>query len=53
MGREKRLKLVIDGDNRKNDEIALDLLNQNKHINDVADELEVSVSTVLGYVMII
>lgn len=47
---KKRLKLVIDGDNRKNDEIALDLLNQNKHINDVADELEVSVSTVLGYV---
>ena len=48
--KKKRLKLVIDGDNRKNDEIALDLLNQNKHINDVADELEVSVSTVLGYV---
>ena len=47
---KKRLKLVIDGDSRKNDEIALDLLNQNKHINDVADELEVSVSTVLGYV---
>ena len=47
---KKRLKLVIDGDNRKNDEIALDLLNQNKHINDVADELEVSASTVLGYV---
>lgn len=47
---KKRLKLVLDGDNRKNDEIALDLLNQNKDINDVADELEISVSTVLGYV---
>ena len=47
---KKRLKLVIDGDSRKNDEIALDLLNQNKHINDIASELEISVSTVLGYI---
>ena len=47
---KKRLKLVLDGDSRKNDEIALDLLNQNKDINDVADELEISVSSVLGYV---
>ena len=47
---KKRLKLVLDGDSRKNDEVALDLLNQNKDINDVADELEISVSTVLGYV---
>ena len=47
---KKRLKLVIDGDSRKNDEIALDLLNQNKDINDVANELEISASTVLGYI---
>ena len=47
---KKRLKLVLDGDSRKNDEIALDLLNQNKDINDVSDELEISVSTVLGYI---
>lgn len=47
---KKRLKLVLDGDSRKNDEIALDLLNQNKNINEVADELEISVSTVLGYI---
>ena len=38
---KKRLKLVLDGDSRKNDEIALDLLNQNK---------DISVSRVLGYV---
>ena len=43
-------KLVLDWDSRINDEISLDLLNQNKDINDVADELEISVSTVLGYV---
>ncbi len=47
---KKRLKLILDGDNRKNDEIALDLLNQGKSINDVSEELEVSLSTVLGYV---
>ena len=47
---KKRLKLVLDGDSRKNEEIALDLLNQNKDIKDVSEELEVSVSTVLGYV---
>ncbi len=47
---KKRLKLVLDGDSRKNDEIALDLLNQNKDINEVADDLEISVSTILGYI---
>ncbi len=47
---KKRLKLILDGDNRKNDEIALDLLNQGKSIEDVSDELEISVSTILGYV---
>lgn len=47
---KKRLKLVIDGDSRKNDEIALDLLNQNKDIKEVSDELEISISTTLGYI---
>lgn len=47
---KKKLKLVLDGDSRKNDEIALDLLNQGKSIKEVCDEIEVSTSTVLGYV---
>lgn len=47
---KKRLKLIIDGENRKNEEIALDLLNQGKEINEISDQLEVSVSTILGYV---
>ena len=47
---KKRLKLVIDGDSRKNDEIALDLLNQKKDIKEVSDELEISISTTLGYI---
>ncbi|MGL5348448.1 MAG: DNA helicase RecQ [Peptostreptococcaceae bacterium] len=47
---KKRLKLIIDGENRKNEEIALDLLNQGKDINEISEQLEVSVSTILGYV---
>ena len=41
---------MIDGDNRKNSEIVLDLLNQNKNIDDICEELEISISTSLGYV---
>ena len=46
----KKLKLMIDGDNRKNSEIVLDLLNQNKNIDDICEELEIPISTSLGYV---
>ena len=45
-----KLKVVIDGESRKNNEIALDLLNQGKDISFVSEELETSVSTILGYV---
>lgn len=45
-----KLKVVIDGESRKNNEIALDLLNQGKDINFVSEELETSISTILGYV---
>ena len=47
---KKRLKLILDGDNRKNDEIVLDLLNQGVDIKDVCEEVEVSMSTALGYI---
>lgn len=47
---KKRLKLILDGDSRKNDEITLDLLNQGIDIKDVCDEIEISLSTALGYV---
>lgn len=47
---KKRLKLILDGDNRKNEEIVLDLLNQGMTIKDVCDEIEISISTALGYV---
>ena len=47
---KKKLKLIIDGDNRKNNEIALDLLNQNLSIEEVALKVEVSPSTILTYI---
>ncbi|WP_297137135.1 DNA helicase RecQ [Terrisporobacter sp.] len=47
---KKKLKVILDNDNRKNNEIALDLLNQGKSISEVAIEVEVSVSTLLTYI---
>lgn len=47
---KKRKKLVIDGDERKNKEIALDMLNEDIEIEDIAEEIEVSISTILGYI---
>ncbi|NMS91558.1 DNA helicase RecQ [Clostridioides difficile] len=43
-------KLILDGESRKNNEIALDLLNQGKDIQSISQELEVSLSTIIGYV---
>jgi len=47
---KKRKRLVLDGDERKNNEIALDLLSEGVELNQVSEEIEVSVSTILGYV---
>lgn len=43
-------KLILDGESRKNNEIALDLLNQGKDIQNISQEIEVSLSTIIGYV---
>lgn len=48
--KKKKRKLILDGESRKNNEIALDLLNQGKDIQSVSQEIEVSLSTVIGYV---
>lgn len=45
-----RAKLVIDGESRKANEIALDMLKNNHSLEDISNELETSVSTILGYV---
>ncbi|MFL8801181.1 MULTISPECIES: DNA helicase RecQ [unclassified Clostridioides] len=42
-------KLILDGESRKNNEIALDLLNQGKDIQSISQELEISLSTIIGY----
>lgn len=47
---KKKLKVVLDNDNRKNNEVALDLLNQGKSISEAAIEVEVSVATLLTYI---
>ena len=46
---KKRKKLILDGESRKPKEIALDLLNQGIDMRKVSNDLEVSVSTILGY----
>jgi ATP-dependent DNA helicase RecQ len=47
---KKRKRLILDGDERKNNEVALDLLSDDVELQQVAEEIEVSVSTILGYV---
>lgn len=47
---KKRSKLIIDGEHRKQDEIAIDMLKEGKELQYISQELEVSISTVLGYV---
>lgn len=47
---KNKLKVIIDGENRKNNEIALDLLNEGKSIIDVSLEVEVAPSTLLTYI---
>ena len=47
---KNKLKVIIDGENRKNNEIALDLLNEGKSIIDVSLKVEVAPSTLLTYI---
>ncbi|NRT34272.1 DNA helicase RecQ [Clostridium beijerinckii] len=46
----KRRKVIIDGETRENDQISIDMLKQNINIHEVSQKLEVSISTILGYV---
>ena len=47
---KNRLKVIIDGDSRTNEEITLDMLRSNKSLNEISNEIEVSISTILGYI---
>ncbi|WP_294402325.1 DNA helicase RecQ [uncultured Clostridium sp.] len=47
---KNKRKIVIDGETRTADEIAIDMLKDKADIHEVAEKLELSVSTILGYV---
>ena len=47
---KKRKKLIIDGETRSSSEIALDRLNMGEEIEDISEDMEISISTILGYV---
>lgn len=46
----KRKKVIIDGEIRENNQIALDMLKDNVGIHEISDKIELSISTILGYV---
>ncbi|NFG24185.1 DNA helicase RecQ [Clostridium botulinum] len=46
----KKRKVIIDGEDREDNEIAIDMLKYGKKLNEICDEIEVSISTILGYV---
>lgn len=47
---KKRKKLIIDGETRSASEITLDRLNMCEEIESVSEDMEISISTILGYV---
>ncbi|GKX66832.1 DNA helicase RecQ [Inconstantimicrobium mannanitabidum] len=46
---KKKRKLIIDGDARKDKEKVIDMINEGKTLDEVYEETEVSISTILGY----
>lgn len=47
---KKRAKIIIDGERRTVDEIALDMIKEGFNLSDISKDIEVSVSTILKYV---
>ncbi|WP_455814774.1 DNA helicase RecQ [Clostridium butyricum] len=47
---KNKRKEIIDGETGNSDKITVDMLKENEHINEVSEKLELSVSTILGYV---
>ncbi|BCZ46103.1 ATP-dependent DNA helicase RecQ [Clostridium gelidum] len=46
----KRKKVIIDGETRENNQIAIDMLKENIDIHEISRKIELSISTILGYV---
>ena len=47
---KNKRKVIIDGETRNSDQIAVDMLKEKVNIHEVSEKLELSVSTILGYV---
>ncbi|WP_321834263.1 DNA helicase RecQ [Clostridium butyricum] len=47
---KNKRKVIIDGETRNSDQIAVDMLKENVNIHEVSEKLELSISTILGYV---
>lgn len=47
---KKRKKLIIDGETRGASEIVLDRLNMGENIEIISEDMEISISTILGYI---
>lgn len=47
---KKRKKLILDGETRGASEIALDRLNMGEDIEFISEDMEISISTILGYI---
>ena len=47
---KKRRKLIIDGEVRSNQQISIDMIKSGSSLESVVDEIEISLSTILGYV---
>ncbi|MGL5245310.1 MAG: HRDC domain-containing protein [Sarcina sp.] len=47
---KKRKKIIIDGENRSNKEIAIDMIKNKESLKNIYEDLEISVSTILGYI---
>ena len=46
----KRKKVIIDGETRENNQIAIDMLKEKIDIHEISEKIELSISTILGYV---
>ncbi|MDO5516579.1 MAG: DNA helicase RecQ [Clostridium sp.] len=47
---KKRKKVILDGETRSSEEIAIAMLKEKEDIHKVSEKLEISISTLLGYV---
>lgn len=47
---KKKKKVIIDGETRESNQISIDMLKEGINIHEVSEKIELSISTILGYV---